>query len=151
MPPVFEGTPHVNVRILHISDPHGQGETIAGLEHLVESVCPDVIACTGDCDSGSLRELPASWNRWRSTSPHVVKLAVPGNHCSPTTYRNLQSWLTTTPWTLSVFGLLFVGLDTARDCLEAPSALTAASATGAITRASSSFLTGGHSPQRCQR
>jgi hypothetical protein len=95
------------VQILHISDPHGESETMGKLDGLARtSESIDVIACTGDSASYSSPIVPALWNAW----PQRLKLAVPGNHCHPNTYQFLTSWRTSPPYATVYRDLLFLGL-----------------------------------------
>ncbi len=98
------------LRILHLSDAHGEGETMKRLTTVaMASRDCDVVACTGDCGSSTLREVPSAWNDW----PQRLKLIVPGNHDLPDAFIALSTWVRKTPWTLEAGGLTFVGLDTA--------------------------------------
>lgn len=94
-------------QILHLSDSHGQTETMVRLENLAD-LCSesDVVAHTGDCTSANLQQIPLKWNAW----PQRLKFLVPGNHerdrphafdllthwlHAPRIYRNLRA---NTPW-----------------------------------------------------
>lgn len=98
------------LKMLHISDPHGEREVMANLDVLAraETGCAAVL-CTGDVTSATLRQLPSSWNNW----PQPTKLLVPGNHDTADTFMALSGWVRHAPWAIAVADLLFVGLDTA--------------------------------------
>ena len=91
--------------ILHISDPHFQSETMVRISALAsQQPSWDVVALTGDCAG----VLPEEWNEW----PQTLKLAVPGNHDSPDTFKHLTRWTSKTPWFLRHEDLAFLGIDT---------------------------------------
>jgi predicted phosphodiesterase len=102
------------MRILHISDPHGEGETMERLEMLVKAQedC-DVVALTGDCTCGGLDRLPGEWNSW----PQSLLLSVPGNHDKAYTFDELHSWTHQAPWVTRLHDLLFLGI---KDFAERP-------------------------------
>lgn len=95
------------VRILHISDPHAQTETMERLHNLVlaQEDC-DVVALTGDCVSESCKQIPQAWNLW----PQKLLLSVPGNHDLDNTFDNLGYWEHRPPWVRRFDDLIFVGL-----------------------------------------
>src|SRR3989442_8874026 len=96
------------LRILHISDPHGQSETMVRLHTLATRLRNvDVLAYTGD---SHVPQLPSEWSFW----PQRVKLAVPGEHDKADTFRNLTTWKTDVPWSVRVADALFVGIDSRR-------------------------------------
>jgi predicted phosphodiesterase len=96
------------VQILHISDPHGESESMARLDNLAR-LCADcdVVALTGDCTSFRLDQLPPEWGGW----PQRLKLSVPGNHDLPHTFDRLHGWHHHVPWTQRFDDLLFISLD----------------------------------------
>jgi hypothetical protein len=96
------------LKILHISDPHADSETMTRLGNLAH-ICSDcdVIACTGDCASLRTPQVPADWNEW----PQELKLAVPGNHDGPRTFELLDRWQAGTHWAWCSRSVLFLGLD----------------------------------------
>jgi hypothetical protein len=96
------------LRILHISDPHAQTETMRRLNSLAlaESTC-EVVALTGDVVNNSCDKLPTHWDSW----PQRVKLSAPGNHDDHSRpFQHLRKWEHLVPWGCSVQDLLFVGL-----------------------------------------
>jgi hypothetical protein len=80
---------------------------MARVDELARSSAADVVAYTGDSFSYSFPQLPPEWDRW----PQSVKLAVPGEHCNPDSYDNLNSWCAAAPWWRVYEHLLFVGID----------------------------------------
>jgi hypothetical protein len=96
------------VRILHISDPHGQTETMARLTNLATFQSEwDVVALTGDCVSQTSKQVPPGWDVW----PQRLKLSVPGNHDGPNTFDLLPTWRHQAPWVCRLDDLIFIGLD----------------------------------------
>ncbi len=95
------------VQMLHISDPHGESESMVRLSNLAK-LCADcdVVALTGDCTSLRLDQLPPEWDGW----PQRLKLSVPGNHDLPHTFDRLHGWHHHVPWTQRLDDLLFIGL-----------------------------------------
>ncbi|HWN08016.1 MAG TPA: metallophosphoesterase family protein [Pyrinomonadaceae bacterium] len=96
------------ISVLHISDTHGQGETLCRVEDLAlrHSGC-EVVALTGDCTSKVTTQVPGEWDQW----PQQLKLAVPGNHDLLHTFDLLPSWVTRTPWTSRLDDVIFLGID----------------------------------------
>jgi 3',5'-cyclic AMP phosphodiesterase CpdA len=94
--------------IIHISDPHAEGETMRRLNQLACSLpqC-DVLALTGDCTSESTDQLPAHWDEW----PQRLKLLVPGNHDYAHSFDLLHNWNHRAPWTSRLNDLSFIGID----------------------------------------
>lgn len=98
--------------ILHISDTHGQRETLVRIEKLALDLSDcDVVALTGDCTSLTTTKVPKEWDSW----PHRLKLAVPGNHDPEDAFDSLSTWRCVPPWVASIDGIGFVGLDTSVD------------------------------------
>jgi predicted phosphodiesterase len=98
----------MKVRILHISDPHGEKRTMQRLDDLARHTECDVIALTGDDVVHKSRKVPSEWDTW----PQAHKLSVPGNHDGNDTFVHLTTWLHKVPWPPHQVGdLLFVGLD----------------------------------------
>lgn len=96
------------VRILHMSDPHAQAETMKRLHNLAMTLSHcDVVALTGDCTSETCCQLPEQWDEW----PQKLKLSVPGNHDLPHTFDQLRKWDSRAPWARRLRDLLFIGLD----------------------------------------
>jgi predicted phosphodiesterase len=96
------------VRILHISDPHSDSETMVRLNNLTTFQSEwDVVALTGDCASTTKKQVPPEWDRW----PQKLKLVVPGNHDHPNTFDCLPTWLHQPPWVCRLNDLMFIGLD----------------------------------------
>jgi len=52
--------------------------------------------------------LPASWSDW----PQSLKLAVPGDHDQTTTFDELNTWISNTPWRCHLNDIVFIGIDT---------------------------------------
>lgn len=95
------------VRILHISDPHAESESMSRLENLARAQADcNVVALTGDCVSQSCHHVPGTWNDW----PQSLLLAVPGNHDKPDTFKDLGSWQFQTPYAARFDELTFMGL-----------------------------------------
>ena len=96
------------ISIIHISDPHAEGETMRRLDQLACSLpkC-EVLALTGDCTSNSTDQLPQKWDNW----PQRLKISVPGNHDYSYTFDLLPNWISHTPWAYRLDDLIFIGID----------------------------------------
>ena len=98
------------IEILHISDPHGDDETMERISNLAKLCASDVVAHTGDCYSYRNPTAPEGWNAW----PQIGKFSVPGNHDFPETFDLLRTWQHRAPWVFPFEDLIFVGLDSER-------------------------------------
>ena len=96
------------MKILHISDPHYELETMRRLDLLAQrrTDC-DVVAVTGDVVKKHQLELPVNWDSW----PQRMKWAVPGNHGDHSrAFTGLTRWQTGVPWCGEFAGVGFVCL-----------------------------------------
>lgn len=106
------------MRILHISDSHGEGETLFRLDRLVRELADvEVLAHTGDLVHAPEYAFNRGWDDW----PQQHKLSVPGTHDGPRTYKRLSGWKKhDAPWHHRVGDLGFVGLDTSTGLVPFP-------------------------------
>ena len=99
----------MTVEILHISDTHGESNTLPSLDKLAQDEHQiDVVALTGDIvsETGPTKELPEEWDDWRQQ----LKLSVPGNHdIDYEPFANIKNWVHDPPWNRMRRDLLFVG------------------------------------------
>lgn len=96
------------MRILHVSDTHGQSEAMTRVGNLAmfKSDC-NVVAVTGDVITPAKETLTAKWNLW----PQEHRFLARGNHDQPqSVLKDLQGWKTGAPEVNLVGNLAFVSL-----------------------------------------
>jgi predicted phosphodiesterase len=96
------------MRILHVSDTHGESEAMTRIDNLAmfKSDC-DVVAVTGDVVAPAKEPLTAEWNRW----PQEHRFLARGNHDQPpSVLEDLQGWKIGAPEVNLVGNLAFVSL-----------------------------------------
>ena len=96
------------MRILHISDTHGESEAMTRVGNLAmfKSDC-DVVAVTGDVITAAKESLTADWNKW----PQAHRFLARGNHDRPpSVFEDLQKWSFEAPEVNPVEDLAFVSL-----------------------------------------
>ncbi len=96
------------MRILHVSDTHGQSEAMTRVANLAmfKSDC-NVVAVTGDVITPAKETLTAKWNLW----PQEHRFLARGNHDQPSSVLgDLQGWKTGAPEVNLVGNFAFVSL-----------------------------------------
>jgi predicted phosphodiesterase len=96
------------VRIIHVSDTHGESEAMTRVDNLAmyRADC-GVVAVTGDVITGAKEMLTGQWNRW----PQPHRFLARGNHDRPPgVFEDLRGWKTDAPEVNLVEDLAFVSL-----------------------------------------